>query len=240
MEPVQHNEPEPRLRGILARPLDALVFLLPLILFYELASIADPDRVIAFALLRSFVELFGRAGSWAPGLLVIVVLLATHLASREPWKVHWRTVGLMYVEAVVLAGPLLLLNWATMLSSAQTGGSPLIDGIALAIGAGIYEELVFRLILISLLVVIGVDLLGRRAGPTALAAIAISSLLFAAHHHRPMGIESFDLTRFAFRTMAGIYLAAVFWFRGYGPAAGCHAAHNVVLVVAGVLPLDEP
>ena len=134
----------------------------------------------------------------------------------------------------------MLLNWATMLSTAQTAGSPLIDAVALAIGAGIYEELVFRLILISLLVVIGVDLLGRRAAPTALAAIAISSLLFAAHHHRPIGVESFDFTRFAFRTIAGIYLAAVFWFRGYGPAAGCHAAHNVVLVVAGVLPLDQP
>ena len=136
----------------------------PVIRFLDLASLAGPGRVIAVALRRSFVELFGRAGSWAPGLLVSVVLLATHLASREPWKVHWRTVGLMYVEAVVLAGPLLLLNWATMLRSAQTGGSPLIDGIALAIGAGIHASLVVRLLLMSLQVCVGVGLLGGSAG----------------------------------------------------------------------------
>ena len=35
---------------------------------------------------------------------------------------------------------------------------------------------------------------------------------------------------FGFRTIAGMYLAIVFWYRGYGPAAGCHAAYNVALV----------
>lgn len=219
-------------RGILARPLDALVFLTPLILFYEIASLFHPDRVVAFELLRRFFELFGHFGVWAPGVAVAIILLATHIASREPWRIHWRNVGWMYVEAVLLAIPLLLLNWSIPLSAGPHEDS-LIGRMAMGIGAGIYEELVFRLVLLSLVVLIGVDVLRLDRGGVAVAGVVISSLAFAAHHHQPFGREPFDVTLFAFRSIAGCYLSIVFWYRGYGPAAGCHAAYNVALAIAG-------
>lgn len=207
------------------------MFLLPLILFYEVASFSRPERVIAFDLLRKFFELFGHAGMWAPGLGVIVILLATHVASAEKWTVHWKHVGLMYIEAAVMAIPLLALNWAIPLSSpGPTDPSP-IHELAFGVGAGIYEELVFRLALISVLTMIGVDLLGLDRTAVAVVAILGSSALFAAHHHLPVGTEPFDPTRFTFRFIAGAYLAVIFWYRGYGSAAGCHASYNVGLVV---------
>ena len=107
-------------RGILARPLDALAFLFPLIVFYETVSLAGgQDRVIAFDLLRRFFELFGHFGIWAPGLGVVAILLATHSVSGEKWMIHWRTVGRMYIEACLLAIPLLSLNWLAPLTSAN-------------------------------------------------------------------------------------------------------------------------
>ncbi len=256
MPGAQHDTDTHTRRGLLARPLDAFVFLLPLIIFYELTSLTrHQDRVIAFDVLRRFFELFGHTGMWAPGLGVIAILLATHLASGEKWSVRWGRVGLMYVEAAALAVPLLALNWAVPLA-AWVGGTvklsravntavaafpdgpdhtilPLLDRMALGIGAGIYEELVFRLVLISLVVMIGVDLLRLRRTTVAAAAVALSSLAFAAHHHPPIGTEPFDLIPFTFRTIAGVYLALVFWYRGYGPAAGCHAAYNVALACLG-------
>ena len=204
---------------------------MPLIVFYEVASLARQDRVIAFDFLRRFFQLFGQVGMWAPGLAVIVILLATHVAAGDKWVVHWNRVGWMYVESVALSVPLLLLNWAVPLLSASGTLPPLLDRLALSIGAGVYEELVFRLILISVVVMIGVDLLRGDRAPVAVTAVILSSLAFAAHHHRPIGAEPFELVRFLFRTMAGVYLAAIFWFRGYGPAAGCHAAYNVALVL---------
>ena len=102
--------------------------------------------------------------------------------------------------------------------------------IALSSGAGIYEELVFRLVAISLIMLVGVDLLHLPKTQTAVVAIALSSLLFAAHHHPPLGSEEFNLANFTFRTAAGVYLAGIFWYRGYGPAAGCHAAYNITVV----------
>lgn len=140
----------------------------------------------------------------------------------------------MYVESLALCVPLLLLNWAVPLMAASSESS-LLQRMALSIGAGIYEELLFRLILISLMVMIGVDLLRLDRAAVAVTAILLSSLVFAAHHHPPIGAEPFDAVRFLFRTMAGVYLAAIFWFRGYGPAAGCHAAYNLTLVILGAV-----
>jgi len=206
-----------------------LVFLLPLIVFYEFTSMTRPERVIAFELLRRFFELFGQIGVWSPGLAVIAILLASHAASGGRWQVHWRKVGGMYVESAVLALPLLLLNW-TVQPTALPGSGAVIDQLAMGVGAGIYEELVFRLILISLAMMIGADLLRWNRDNVAIAAVVVSSLTFAAFHHPPMGTEAFDPVRFVFRSVAGAYLAAIFWYRGYGLAAGCHAAHNVALV----------
>ena len=206
------------------------MFLLPLIIFYEVVSGARQGRVIAFDLLRQFLLMFGHVGLWAPGLAVILILLATHVASGERWVVHWREVGFMYLEAVVLAAPLLVLYLVIPLAASPSQPPILLSEIAMSIGAGIYEELVFRLALITLIVLVGTDILRLRPGPVAAAAILLSSLAFAAHHHPPMGAEPFLFSRFLFRTFAGAYLAVVFWYRGYGPAAGCHAAYNVALI----------
>ena len=217
-------------RGILARPLDALVVLIPLIVFYQAVSPArGQNRVIAFDLLQRVFELFGHSGIWAPGLGVVAILLATHSVSGEKWKIHWRTVARMYIEACLLALPLLSLSWVAPLTASADVAHTMLDRLALGVGAGIYEELVFRLVMISLIVMLGADLLKLDRSSVAVAAIVISSLAFAAHHHPPIGREPFTMTAFTFRTIAGAYLAAVFWLRGYGPAAGCHAAYNVAL-----------
>ena len=217
-----------RRRGLLTRPLDALVFLAPMLMLYEYISLTRPSRVIAFDWMKGFFELFGYAGMWAPSLAILAILLSTHAASRERWTIAWRRVGLMYPEAVVLAIPLLVLNWAIPLAGAA-GSVAMLDRTAVGIGAGIYEELIFRLILISLIVMIGTDLLRLDRVWVAAVAIALSSLAFAAHHHRPFGHEPFCWLPFFFRTVAGCYLAIIFWYRGYVPAAGCHAAYNVAL-----------
>lgn len=223
------SKPKVARRGTLARPLDALVFLLPLILFYEITSLSRGDRVISFEFLFEFLRLFGQVGFWAPGFAVVIILLATHAASGDQWVVHWSRVGFMYVESVALSVPLLLLSWSVPLAGGESTG--LLNRLALGIGAGVYEELVFRLILISLIVILAADLMRLNRSWVAVAAVVLSALAFAAHHHPPIGKEPYRLIPFLFRTLAGVYLAAIFWYRGYGPAAGCHAAYNLDLVL---------
>ncbi len=224
-------------RGILARPLDALVFLIPLMAFYQIVAMMRPaglsgrsDHVIAFDLILRVLELFGPFGAWAPPAMVTVILLATQSASGMRWSIKFRRVGWLYIEALLLALPLLALNWAVPMTGVLGISTTTIDQLALGVGAGVYEEMVFRLIFITVLMMVGVDILRLKPSSVAIVAVVVSALVFAAHHHKPIGVEVFDMGRFSFRTVAGLYLAGVFWFRGYGSAAGCHAAYNVALV----------
>jgi len=233
------DEGAPR-RGGLAHPLESLVFLLPLVLFYEIATLVlhpaweqggldRQDRVVAFQLLRTFFELFGPTGKWMPALAVVAILLGAQFASGRPWRVRPRAVVLLYVEAVGWTLPMLAVSRALQLASASTGQS-LWSDLALAVGAGVYEELVFRLVLICVIVMVGVDLLRLPAPSTTAFAVLLAAVLFAAHHHPPVGSEPFSAGRFLFRTVAGLYLGLLFVWRGYGVAAGTHVAYNVVVI----------
>jgi hypothetical protein len=222
------------------QPLASLALLLPLVCLYEIGALvagasaaADANgRVVAFQLLEWFFTVFGATSLHLPALAVVAILLAWHIACRDRWVVHVPTVGMMAVESILLAGPLLvmsrLIGPAALAASAQRG---LLDEVVLSVGAGIYEELLFRLILISLLGMLLVDLAGMRKQAGYTVAIVISSALFAAHHYQPVGSEMFDWASFAFRLAAGIYLAGVFVLRGFGIAVGCHAAYDLALVM---------
>ncbi len=225
-------------RGLLARPLDSLIFLLPFILFYEVASwttghaalVSADDRVVAFQLMRIFFELFGATGMVMPGLAVVVILLATHAVSGQSWRIKPRSVVLLYAESAAWAVPLISMNRLIRMSASDWPIESWVRDATLGIGAGVYEELVFRLVLISVIVIIGADLLRFSHNATLVAAVLIAAGLFALHHHPPLGGEPFDTFRFCFRSMAGAYLGVIFVFRGYGPAAGAHIAYNLIVV----------
>src|SRR3954452_2662351 len=94
-------------------PLHVLLFLLPMIVVYEAgtrfftagATQGQEQQVIAFTLLRRFFLYFGADGRHLPALAVVFVLLAWHVARRDPWRVSLQTLGGMLVESGVLALP---------------------------------------------------------------------------------------------------------------------------------------
>ncbi len=213
---------------------------MPLIAVYEVGGWvlrmtspeAAQDSVVAFHLLQLFFRMFGSTCAWMPGLAVVVILLCTHIASRQPWRISGRSVGLMYVEALALAVPLLAFNYVMQIAPLASGSdSSLLTDAVLGIGAGVYEELVFRLMLISILVMLGTDFLHLPSQVTTVAAVILSALAFSAHHHPPLGGEPFSADTFMFRSVAGLYLGGLFVVRGYGPAAGVHAAYNLLVML---------
>jgi hypothetical protein len=212
-----------------------------MILAYELGMLLlhgnHPDQMqpdlAARQMLYWFFSLFGATGFYLPGAVLIVVLICWHFAAKHPWKVDIQPLLGMAGESIVLAMPLLLLNrWIPGLRglTGATGSESLtgVDNLLLSVGAGLYEELVFRLIIISLLILLIVDIGRIREVWGVAAAVFLSSVLFAAHHYHPIGADHWSMGEFCFRAAAGGYLAAVYVMRGFGLAVGCHVTYDVI------------
>ncbi len=101
------------------------------------------------------------------------------------------------------------------------------DGLVAALGAGLHEELLFRLIGLA-----GGAHLLRRAGlpgPAAwLLALAASALVFSAAHH--WAGEPWDPRVFAFRALAGVAFGLIFWFRSLAHAVWAHALYDLYVL----------
>ncbi|MEM7627820.1 MAG: CPBP family intramembrane glutamic endopeptidase [Planctomycetota bacterium] len=237
-----------------SRPLMMLVFLLPLIIAYEVGSVlfltsneSTADGILARRLLAQVFELFGAVGLVLPGLMVITVLGLQHILRRDPWRVHLGVLPLMVLEALVLTAPLLVLAVAlgSGITAAAATGSPAAtlldlpwtDRLTIAIGAGVYEELVFRLMLITLVHFVVVDLIGRRDGLGRFLGVVLSALAFAVYHDLNPDGQGIDLRRLAFFFAAGVYFGVLFLWRGLGMPVAVHVVYDVLVLLVLV---DEP
>jgi hypothetical protein len=219
------------------RPLVCLAFLMPWVMAYEVGTLvvgtsADtvpPRHVVAYLLLEQFINLFGATALYLPGLALVAILLAWHVAARDRWSFRFKTLLGMLAESALLALPLVLFN--QLLASRPAGKvTSWSEDLVLSVGAGIYEELLFRLICITLLSILLVDLLKIQRGTALVLMVVISSLVFAAHHYPPLGSDPWHLASFLFRAIAGGYLATLFVVRGFGIAAGCHIVYDLLVV----------
>jgi membrane protease YdiL (CAAX protease family) len=272
-----------------SRPVYAIIFLLPFIVFYELGtSLINTDvlsqyqvRVVAFVWLQDFLERLGMGNrlAWiAPPLVVIVILAGLQVASRKQWYFCLRDYAPMVFECICLAVPLIVLSLlfnspavrpdnhrpplvidpsagsvVGLQQAAPVGQGPefpepapdpaarnhsLVANIVTGVGAGIYEELVFRLILICVLMVLFQDVVGLSHQNAVVLSIMVSAALFSAHHYDFVWVDGrlglngvFNWTEFGFRTIAGVYFAILFALRGFGITAGTHAFYDIIAIV---------
>jgi hypothetical protein len=103
--------------------------------------------------------------------------------------------------------------------------------IMLSLGAGIYEEILFRVMLVGALAVAAQRVLGWRRAPAGIAAALIGALIFSAFHYvGPYG-DPWQLHSFAFRFVAGLGFSALYLLRGFGITAWTHALYDVLVLV---------
>jgi len=216
------------------RPLQVLVFLLPLILFYEIGSVAWRDELsstglAARRLLNTLFELFGVVGMHLPAIALVTVMLSWQILERRPWRFRWSGLLLMAAES-----PLLVLAAMTGLLGGVGGEfaeMPAGARATIAIGAGVYEELVFRFVLIALAHGLLVDICGVRKQLGNILAVVFSALVFAGYHRSGVGGE-LDVSALIFFFTAGVFLGTLFLGRGLGIAAGAHVIYDLLVLVA--------
>jgi hypothetical protein len=99
-----------------------------------------------------------------------------------------------------------------------------------ALGAGVHEELVFRLGLLSGIVI----LLGRSGCDRRLslvAALALSALVFSGAHHVGAYGEPYTAHAFAYRTVAGVAFGLIYWYRSLAHAVYAHVLYDVLVAL---------
>jgi len=103
--------------------------------------------------------------------------------------------------------------------------------LMLSLGAGIYEELLFRVVLVGLLAWGARRLLGWRPLVAGIAATVLGALIFSAFHYiGPFG-DRFEVYSFVFRTIAGLFFSGLYLLRGFGITAWTHALYDVFLLL---------
>jgi membrane protease YdiL (CAAX protease family) len=117
----------------------------------------------------------------------------------------------------------------SLAASGGLNGSPL-DRLTMAIGAGLYEELLFRVIIVALLAN-GFRLLGASRVVGGALATVIGALLFSAFHYIGAFGDPLRLESFVFRTIAGLAFSALYLLRGFGITAWTHALYDVAVLM---------
>ncbi|REJ69456.1 MAG: CPBP family intramembrane metalloprotease [Planctomycetota bacterium] len=222
-------------------PLASLLFILPLLLLYEGGILwLGPDAVRngADVWMQQLLQLVGFGGYLMLPLVTVGILVAWHHTIRRPWRVPGSVLYGMTVESACLATVLVMIAHLHVRLLSITGYAPACDlqpsgafrwfcaSLVRFFGAGIYEELLFRLVLLSLVVSL-VALLGATRQVQLAVGVLSTSLIFAAAHYVGPHGEPLETYTFVFRTVAGGFFAVLFVTRGFGIAAGTHALYDV-------------
>lgn len=249
------------------RPLPTLLFVLPLLAAYECGiryygAAPEALRNGADSWMRAWMGNAGLPYDWIlPGLL-LSGLFAWQMLGRYPWRVSFDALTGMFGESLLFALLLIVIGqslnvvfrshgFETLITPALATGATAAPPPGLRalsfLGAGIYEETMFRLVLIPVTFYLLRMLLVPR-GLSLVIAVLSSSVVFAAAHYLDpqcalsmsslgdsLGRVAADESLwygFTFRLLAGLSFALLLLLRGFGITVGCHALYDVL---AGVL-----
>jgi len=225
-------------------PRYSLSFAFPLLVAYEalafLLSRLEMVRVRngADVLLKQlFVGFGGRYGLALFGLVLVgggAVLIGRDI--RRSGGIRLRYFGFMAAESIayglifgIVAGTLTGLLLPQLAIAPAALGLP--AQVMVSLGAGLYEELVFRVLLVSGLMLIARKGFGWTRQGAGLFAVVLGALVFSAFHYvGPYG-ERFSLGSFTFRAVAGLLFSGLYVLRGFGITAWTHALYDVFLAL---------
>ena len=221
-------------------PLYSFIFTLPLFLVYEIGvfaiSVSDLPllRNGADVLMRQILEIFGIFGIYGFSGTFLIGFMIAFLRQKKTLRtssIKGEYLLTMFFESMGWAiGLTIVMMWFPTLLMAGKD-SRLLQQIVLAVGAGIYEEFAFRVILITgLAAVLGFLFqwgeIAQKSGAIVLAAILFSGFHFVGVYGE---MPSIDL--FLIRMIAGIVLGAIYVMRGFGVTAYAHTIYDLFVLV---------
>jgi hypothetical protein len=224
-------------------PAFSLIFILPILATYEIGvKIINADSTqhtvnAADAILKHAFQALGFYGALFSALTIVLTLVICHMHKKLPWRIRFTTIFFMFIESILVALPLFALDKGVnyVLLAAPAGDITVAETLILSLGAGVYEEFLFRFILLGLLLLIARKVFKSKGNIAQVLCALISAIIFAVFHHLgPLG-DDFTLRLFAFRAIAGIYFSWIYLSRGIGIAIGCHTAYDLMVIGLNII-----
>jgi hypothetical protein len=226
--------------------LTSLVLVFPLFLVYQVGVLFTLPVLNGADFLTVF--LFRNLGLSTGTYLAYTFAVATAFAIavvvlRHKQKFDPRLIVPVFIESAIYA-----LTMGSLIVFVMTRGlgiSPRLAGgvggfvaqqgfgtrIVMSLGAGVYEETVFRLGIMAGVAALLEKLAGLKRWIAALLALLLSAVLFSAMHHIPPYGDPFQVGVFLFRVLAGICFGLLFWFRGFAIAVYTHALYDLYVLI---------
>jgi membrane protease YdiL (CAAX protease family) len=222
--------------------LTSLVLVFPLFLIYQLGvlftlpMLNGADFVTILLLQTLGLSVKGYLGFLGG---VLLLFLGTLLVLRRHQRFDRAMVLPVILESLIWAltmGSLIVFVMTRILGinprlAAGIEGQGLMTRFVMSLGAGVYEETVFRLGLMSVLALALEKLVKVVRWLALLIALLLSATVFSAMHHLPPYGDPLTLSPFVFRILAGVFFGLLFWRRGFAVAVYTHAFYDVFVLV---------
>ena len=109
-------------------------------------------------------------------------------------------------------------------------GNGALQNFALSLGAGLFEEIIFRVLLLNLLFFL-LSYVFKSKVTTAVISVLAASFLFSLSHYIGSMADSWQLYSFMFRWIAGMIFTVLYFMRGFAITAYTHALYDIWVLV---------
>ena len=211
------------------------VFLYEIICFFYFKDKTYQIRNSADVIIRDFFSLFGSLSDEIYSITLFAILLFIYFINKNNSKkisINYKYLLIMFIEGIILGFLLLLLlNDISIFYISETlYQSNLLLNLYLCIGAGIWEEILFRLLLLSSLYRIIKGLFKKQDILALCLSIFLSSILFSSFHYIGSNADIFNVNTFFIRMFAGVFLGLLYYYRGFGVTVISHISYDFILV----------
>ena len=220
----------------------SLLFALPLLVAYELLEAVSPVRASGGVVRNGADVVLTGLFTWALGTrgplvfmgIVIGVSLWLIWRDRKGGPIRPAFFGIMFAESAMLSlafGIVVGVATAKLLGLSLAPASPgALAKLTLSIGAGLYEELLFRVILVAL-IANGMRFIGFSKLFAGIIATVVGAIVFSAFHYIGSLGDAFTVQSFVFRAVAGVAFSALYLTRGFGITAWTHALYDIAVMM---------
>jgi hypothetical protein len=223
--------------------LTSLVLVFPLFLVYQIGVLFTLPMLNGADFLTVFLfrNLGLSQGAYLAYTVVVAVAFAIAVALlRRKQRFDPRLIVPVFVESAIYAltmGSLIVFVMTRVLhvSPRLAGGVIADQGLGtrfvMSLGAGVWEETVFRLGIMTGIAVLLERVLGFGRWVAVALGLVASAVLFSAMHHIPPYGDPLHVGVFVFRVLAGCFFGLIYWLRGFAIAVYTHALYDIYVLL---------